>query len=242
VKTKTIFLYWDNKPKTKTPEYINLCRKTIFKNCGNNIQVLLINKNNLCDYLENIPENLFKLKEIAHIADYVRVALLVKYGGIWLDSDCILLKDMNPIFNLLKKYEYVGYGWKENQPSLGFMASVRNCKFLQDHLNIITEKINSSKTFNFNWSGLGYDSLWKIAPNYKDKMYLFSHHYFSPIHWENCIEDFLGKDFQKITKNCFGVMLFNKIFSQSLLLNSNSQDIMQGCNLLSHLFRVALQK
>jgi len=240
INKKNIFLYWDDKGNSDTPDYILMCRETILKNCGDGVNVILINKNNLLDYLDDVPENLFKLKEIAHIADYVRVALLVKYGGIWLDSDCILLKDLNPIFEKLKKNEYVGYSWQENQPSLGFMASQPNCKLLKKHLKNITNKINLSEDFQFNWSGLGYDSLWVIAPEYKEDMYLFNNKYFSPIHWSRSVKDFLSDDLEETTKDSYCVMLFNKMFSNSSINTMTREEILSQKNLLSNLFKKAL--
>lgn len=240
MKNKNIFLYWDDKENTKTPDYILMCRDTILKNCGDGINVILVNKNNLSNYLDNIPENLFKLKEIAHIADYVRVALLVKYGGIWLDSDCILLKDLNFIFEILKEKEFVGYSWEKNQPSLGFMASQPNCCLLKNHLENITNKINSSKTLQFNWAGLGYDSLWPLALEHKDNMYLFDNKYFSPIHWSSSVRDFLRNDLEEVTKESYCVMLFNKMFSNSNINTMTRKEILSQENLLSNLFNKAL--
>ena len=237
MKERNVFLYWDDKPNTKTPDYILLCRQTILKNCGKDVNVILVNRSNISQYLENIPENLFKIKEIAHIADYVRVALLVRYGGIWLDSDCILLKNLSPIFDMLNDYEYVGYCWKPLQPSIGFMASRKDCPLLKEHLDVITDKINKSENFKFSWAALGYDSLWKITPKYKDKIYLFSHEYFSPIHYSKSVNDFSGKNSKIIMDDCYTVMLFNKMFSNSSISKLTEKQILEGDNLLSNLFK-----
>ena len=35
-------------------------------------------------------------------ADYIRLSLLKKYGGIWLDSDIIVIKNLQPIIDKLK--------------------------------------------------------------------------------------------------------------------------------------------
>lgn len=239
---KNIFIYWDDKPNSQTPDYILMCRETIKKNKGEGIKLNIINKDNLSDYLNDIPENLFKLKEIAHIADYVRVALLVKYGGIWLDSDCILLKDLNPIFDKLKRYDYVGYSWGENEPSLGFMASIKDCEILKEHLANIRQKIDTSKTFNFNWSGLGYDSLWPITRKKPEKTFLFKHTYFSPINWQFSVSEFTGNNKNLIPKDCYCVMLFNKMFSRTNIKNLKKDEILSQENLLSYLFKKGLKK
>ncbi len=239
---KNIFLYWDNKPGVKTPEYISMCQETIEKNKGDGIKLNIVNKNNITDYLDDLPVNLFKLKEIAHVADYVRIALLVRYGGIWLDSDCILLKSLNPIFEKLKQYEYVGYSWKDLQPSLGFMASIKDCKFLSEHLFAIRKKIDRLTQFNnLRWQEFGYDSLWNITPKYRKDIFLYEHKYFSPIHFSKSVRSFLEYDSSESFNHCFSVMLFNKMFSHSNLSNLTKQEILKCNNLLSTLLKKALK-
>lgn len=52
-----------------------------------NKEVVLITKDNISDYID-IPQYIRNNKNIclAHLSDYIRVALLCKYGGLWIDS------------------------------------------------------------------------------------------------------------------------------------------------------------
>ena len=47
---------------------------------------------------------------IAHKVDIYRIMLLKKYGGLYLDSDIIVLKDPIDIINKLECYDFVGFG------------------------------------------------------------------------------------------------------------------------------------
>ena len=47
--------------------------------------------------------------QIAQKADYIRSKLLCKYGGIWLDSDAIVLQSMDSVFNELNTHQFYGY-------------------------------------------------------------------------------------------------------------------------------------
>src|SRR5262249_5888941 len=46
---------------------------------------------------------------IAQRADYVRAFLLTKFGGLWIDSDCIVMRPLQPVINLLDRYEFIGH-------------------------------------------------------------------------------------------------------------------------------------
>ncbi|RFB39725.1 capsular biosynthesis protein [Bacillus sp. RC] len=74
---------------TDMPEIVLNCYKSIVQN-SNNHPVYLITKENYDQYV-NIPDHILeKLKKgtmtITHFSDFLRVALLRKYGGCWIDS------------------------------------------------------------------------------------------------------------------------------------------------------------
>lgn len=72
------------------PALVKQCIKSIKKNVGINHTVNLITEKNYADYLE-IPDYILRKVEngtmcIANFSDYLRVSLLEKYGGLWLDA------------------------------------------------------------------------------------------------------------------------------------------------------------
>lgn len=75
--------------ENSAPDLVKQCLKSIRKAAGNH-PVHFIDQSNLEDYLE-IPDYIYeKLKsgqmKKAHFMDYVRICLLQKYGGLWLDA------------------------------------------------------------------------------------------------------------------------------------------------------------
>lgn len=106
-----IWLYWENINNKIRPKYLDLCYETILKNCSNSFNIILLNEKNIVEYLPNIRKDLSdKLVKIPMKVDYYRYNLLYKYGGIWIDFDTIIIKDLLPIYNLLRKYDYIGFG------------------------------------------------------------------------------------------------------------------------------------
>ena len=95
---RNVYLYWVGK------EYslILLLRKLIYlhSKSGNGYNVHLIDTTNIHRYLDDIP-NYFNTLMPAHQADYVRVHVLCKYGGIWLDSDTLVMSSLDSLFDLI---------------------------------------------------------------------------------------------------------------------------------------------
>ena len=112
---KTIWMYWESKEGIIKPAYLELCLETIIKHSPS-YKVIVLNEKTVYDYLPNLRNDLNKIEEIAHRADYIRANVIYEYGGIWLDSDVILLKEIN-IEPYLDKYEYVGSSIEYGKPS-----------------------------------------------------------------------------------------------------------------------------
>ena len=98
---KNIWLYWENKSGHEKPEYIQMCIDSVLRNCGKEFSVTILDENSVLNYLPSLRKDLNGLT-IPQKADYIRLAILNKYGGIWLDSDIIVFKSLLPLVKKLK--------------------------------------------------------------------------------------------------------------------------------------------
>lgn len=95
------------------PKIVQQCVKSIFAN-SNNRDVYLITKDNYNQFVKVPDFFLEKLNSqkigFAHFADYLRVSLLEKYGGLWLDATIFCSKEIPdnifefPLYTLKSKY------------------------------------------------------------------------------------------------------------------------------------------
>ena len=85
---KIIWSYWDN---PEVPEFVKKCRKNWAK-FAPNYEIRYLNKNNIEDYITNMPDNWQSLPPYRQ-ADVLRLKLLEKYGGIWMDASILLLEN-----------------------------------------------------------------------------------------------------------------------------------------------------
>lgn len=239
---RNIWLYWENKPGHKKPEYLNLCLKSIQKNCGSGFDVKVLNEKSIYEYLPDLRPEIVKFPCLAHKADYIRARLLFAYGGVWLDSDMILLKSLESVFVDMNnsKTDFVGCGRTGNRPSIGFLASKSGCKLLELWICDMNIAIDMSNDYKFHWTEIGYDILWKHSATYQ------YHHY----EFKKCIpiyskwkEIFFSidpaektKHLKRITDQTLMVYLYNAMFPASFKLLSE-KEILDSDFFIADLFR-----
>jgi mannosyltransferase OCH1-like enzyme len=160
---RTIYLYWIGK------EYklISILRKLIYLHStnGKGYKVVLLTDNNINQYIKDIPEYFYKMLP-AHQADFVRVNVICDYGGIWLDSDTLVLDSLDSLFDILETKS--GFFIKQNNSELwnGIFGSkpktllmIRWRKYM---MSILKRKKN-----NINWTEIGNDIINKIRTRRK---------------------------------------------------------------------------
>ena len=103
-----IWTFWDG----GVPPLVNDCIES-WKKYNPEYEIILLNKENVEKYLPD-PDlsNTKHVNEfIQRYSDYVRVHILAKYGGIWLDSSVICQKPLDWIHDIQKETgaEYIGY-------------------------------------------------------------------------------------------------------------------------------------
>lgn len=172
-----LWTYWDNINNTITPPLINICYKTVVKNCEDSFNIIKLNNNNIRQYLPELDDywDFVKNLKIAHKVDLYRIMLLYKYGGLYIDADTIVLKDPIVIMNNLDKYDYIGFGCTGlkckngyGKPSNGIMASRPNSHLLGKILENILIKtkevgseISDDTEYKFNYFDLGKKVIWE---------------------------------------------------------------------------------
>ena len=190
-----VFIYWDGYKY----KLIQILHKLIYLYSNNekNYKVYFVNSNNLYNYIDFIPLFFNKMK-VNHKSDYIRYKLIYKYGGIWLDSDTIVMSDLRSLFAIFKNKD--GFFMKENNKIIfsGVFGSKPETELLNKVIFEI-DRILSRKKHNLNWSDIGPELLTKI---YRKNKYLFSNYTIYdgldnmyPVNWDNCVSEFVEKPY-----------------------------------------------
>lgn len=193
---RNLFLYWEG------PDYslISLFRKLIYlhsKN-GKGYKVHLINHKNVHEYIKDLPKCFFKLK-LAHQADVVRVNVICDYGGIWIDSDTIVVDKLDGLFDYLEtKDGFFILEDKNHRLCNGVFGSRPNTDLMRKW----KEHAKHAHP-NMRWTDIGEVALRSIRnnhPTFYDNYHIFSgRNDLYPVHPHVCVDHFLNKpyDFYK---------------------------------------------
>jgi hypothetical protein len=242
---KTIWTYWENKKRTSKPAYLDLCLETVRMHSPS-YEVVVLNERTVREYLPGLREDIFRTREIAHRADYIRAKIVYEYGGVWLDGDIILLNEID-VEEPLREYDYAGCGAAYGRPSIWFFAANRHSTILEQWIDGMDEVFDKKRhnflsvicRYKFSWAELGYDILWPLFEGYD--YYHFDFRRFAPIRWDKW-EDFLKADIEPcelIDEESVAVMLYNKFMFEPLKGKSR-RELLASDTLLSKLFRLSL--
>lgn len=251
---KIVWAYWENKDGY-IPTHIKLCFETFEKHLKPKYKLIILNEKTVKKYLPEVRNDFDNLM-IAQKVDYYRIALLHKYGGIWVDADTIIMRDFDEIFDKLKVYDFVGFGCTQNicfngkdQPSNFVLASQKNSKLMKLCLDKLNKKLDE-KSDKIGYYDLGKYILWDALKELKKdgyNYYHFSSEYDgtrdSDGYWLDTNRHFSEKEIKLIDETKpFFIFLTNAGINkyQPWVKTCKRDDLLHGKYWVSKMFRKAL--
>lgn len=230
METRNVFLYWIGK------EYklISILRNLIYlhSTSGKGYKVNLITDKNINDYVKNIPVYFDNLCP-AHKADFVRVNVICDYGGIWLDSDTIVLDSLDSLFDLVENKN--GFFILENNNILwnGIFGSKSNTPIMIKWRNEMT-KLLDNKQGIIDWSDIGSDMLVNLYNMdnglYEDYKIFNGLDNLYPVNWNKCTTEFIDKPYDNyktiIREYQPLIVLVNSVYK--ILEDKSEKEILEG--------------
>lgn len=183
-----LWVYWENiNGSTKMPGHISLCRKTLLKHCHKSFNIVELDEKNIYQYLPDLKQFEEKLDikklQIAHRVDFYRILLLHRYGGLYIDADMIVMKDLKEVADKLDKYDYVGFGHHNGKtvneknkitPKNWLMVSRSKGVFITSLLKNIITALQSKNELKYH--SLGKYLIQKTLNNLLSKNYQYYHY------------------------------------------------------------------
>jgi len=262
-----LFLYWELKNgATEPPNYIQLCIETIKKN-GILFNIVILDNNSVLNYLPDLRTDINKLP-IALKSDYIRIYLLYKYGGMWLDADTVMITNMHEVVDLLKKDEdFIGFGctgykctYGYGRPSNQAMAAKKNSILMKKCLEHLNKKLDNHFSSSseetkkdFNYFDLGKLIIWDEFDKLKKEQNYKYHHFPSYVDGSRdkdglwiAKETVIEKDIKLLDENKLMLLfLVNSAFcgkeeKYNFFCKKTKQEILDGDKFISKMFRKAL--
>jgi hypothetical protein len=216
----TIWSYWETAEDQRRPAYLDLCEETWHRHCGDDFEIVRVTPENVHEYAPDLIPQWHKIPCLAHKADYLRAVLVHRHGGIWLDSDIIVLRNLREMMERLEESgsDFIGCGRPGKRPSNGIFGGKAGCDLLEQYIQSMNEFIKGrGDDLQFKWTELGYHLLWPLSANY---------HYFQydfrvciPVHpsrfrrfFDRCRLEELNSDDCDLRADTLAVYLYNAMF------------------------------
>lgn len=140
-----IWTYWHS---SELPLTVQRCIES-WRKYNPDFDIRVLNDGNLKSFLSDVPEAIDQV-HLTKKADWIRLALLAKYGGVWLDSSVILTQSLAWIndASLRKESEFVGF-YLNGYSSGGefpvvenwFLAAQEGSAFIQDWFSVFHQQV-----------------------------------------------------------------------------------------------------
>lgn len=163
-----LWLYWESKNNI-IPDYVQLCIESIKKHCNDSFKIVMLN-DDLCEQYLGDFNNKIKKIGLAQRSDYLSYRILHKFGGFWIDTNSIVMKDLLPLYQSMGILDFIGFGCTggvcrngKPYPSVWALASKPNTKLMELCIEYSDEVIESNSKSNseLEYHDVGKYVLWR---------------------------------------------------------------------------------
>lgn len=177
---KVVWLYWENRPGETKPPHIKFCH-ALLKQQNHSVDIRFVTPSNVHEFLPDLNPRVWDItlsslnqNPIAVRCAYIRALLLERYGGLYVDSDCLALVNYSEVFDEVGDADFFAMrrtSAKTNHISIGFYGSQPGGKVITAYCNKLREILNEK--IEFRWAEVGAHMVTPIVNSFLDQCYLF---------------------------------------------------------------------
>lgn|GEM_PF-208395 len=172
--TLPVWLYWEG----ECPDWIAACRQTVRAHATDVRLVTPAEFDRLRDVDRDIPLDALY---VAHRADFIRAFLLARYGGLWVDSDCVVLRRLEPVLELLAQHDFVGYQERQGHVANNFMAARPGSRVAADYYRRVCAILRAGEPLE--WLTLGAHALTATIRETRARVHRLNVELVQPVCW-----------------------------------------------------------
>ena len=189
---KYIFTFWE--PRENIPGYLKLCIKT-WKKFLSDYEIVILDYNISKLYLgEELFSNIIcENMSIMVQADAIRVAMLNKFGGIWMDADTIITN--GEFVKYFKNFELAMVMDKSGLQFIAFIYASKNSIIIKQWLNKIIYNVKKYKSVILKKENT---TKWKLSWKEVNTWYYLGNGIIDPLIKNAKGKQYLGIDYKKI--------------------------------------------
>jgi len=92
------------------PGFIELNLRALLKNAPEpDFKVHYVNKDNILDWVPDMPDEFVRMPYAAATSDLIRTALIANHGGVYLDTDFVVTRPLHEFTDWLEEFDFVSY-------------------------------------------------------------------------------------------------------------------------------------
>jgi Glycosyltransferase sugar-binding region containing DXD motif len=234
-----VWMYWEHDPGHPRAPYLDLCRRTI-EHRLDALSLQVVDDRTVRDLLPDLDEVTWsRLPDPVRRSDYCRVRLVHRYGGLYLDADCLALAPLSRLLEPLVSVPFVTYGTPGGLLQNNLFAARAGSELLGCWMDAQDELLHDADVGALGRTALGEPLLTPLAARLEH--HRFPERVVAPVMWYEW-----GRFFSKTTPPNWvlrhaplTVMLYNE-FMGTTLRDVPEEELLRGRTLLSRLFRIAL--
>lgn len=150
VDSRIVWQYWEPKDaNVSRSACLDLCEATVCRN-GGACRLVRLTPQNLAFFVhEGLPAAVCNLRHIAQRADYIRARVVCAHGGAWIDSDTVIVRSLDPLWQRLcaERLELLGFNtsgiWQGNHLYNGFFMAPHRSRFMQAFFAKVLQQVAS---------------------------------------------------------------------------------------------------
>ncbi|MBP2302790.1 capsular polysaccharide synthesis protein [Azospirillum picis] len=94
---------------------------------------------------------------VAQRSDFVRAFLLMRFGGLWIDADCIIMRDLTPLLAQLDRFDIIAHRERQGLFSNAFLAARPGSAVAARFYNNLCTRLRARRPLS--WIALGNEPL-----------------------------------------------------------------------------------
>ena len=116
-----VFTYWHN--QDNLPPIVQLCRSNLEKHVSSEFDLIILDEKNYKEWLDFDLEAFRTSFSKAHFTDLLRLRLLEKWGGFWLDATCLLSEDFYSATQIIRQQDQFFFSYINSRVGTWFVWS-----------------------------------------------------------------------------------------------------------------------
>jgi hypothetical protein len=233
-----VWMYWEG----PCPEWVKHCQRTVFRHAR---EVRLLSADDF-EKLWDVDRDIdLKRLHAAQRADYIRAFLLARYGGLWIDSDCIVMRPLQPLLDVLNEFEFIAHrerhgGFWAND----FMGAARGSKLASALYQGICKTLRTPASVG--WTALGCVALTETLKAANASWFEIKSERIQPVCWSNpdpffAVRDAAGHQ-QILDQRAMCYMLSNLTMQKQFQVTDLSPGLLSEGTFFNYLIRSSLNE